>query len=54
MKELVEVLLVAINSVTVVVARLVVPTTVRLPFVRRFPAASARKLRFSVHADPFQ
>jgi hypothetical protein len=38
----------------VVVASVEVPTTVNVPFVKRFPLGSAKKLRFSVHALPFQ
>ena len=39
---------------TVVVASVEVPSTVNLPFVRRFPCGSAKKFRFSVQAAPFQ
>jgi hypothetical protein len=58
-KKLVDVafvveLLIAENDVAVVVASVEVPTTVSFPFVLRFPCASARKFKFSVHAVPFQ
>jgi hypothetical protein len=46
--------LLAVRLVIVVVASVEVPTTVNFPFAKRFPCASAKKLRFSVHADPFQ
>ena len=43
-----------VSLVADVVARVDVPTIVRVPLARRLPPASAKKLRFSVHADPFQ
>ena len=45
---------VTVRVEAVVVASVVVPTTVSLPFVLKFPCASARKLRFSAHVEPFQ
>jgi hypothetical protein len=53
-EELVEMMVFAVRSVAVVVASVDVPSTVRRPEVVAFPCASTKKLRFSVHADPFQ
>ena len=50
----VKVAFVAVRLEIVVVARVEVPDTVRVPFARRFPLASTAKLRFSVQAEPFQ
>ena len=43
-----------VSKVAEDVASVEVPTTVTFPLVTRFPNASTRKLRFSVHAVPFQ
>jgi hypothetical protein len=45
---------VTVRRDAVVVASVVVPVTASLPLAVRLPLASTRKLRFSVHADPFQ
>ena len=38
----------------VVVANVEVPLILSVPFASRFPVGSAKKLRFSVQAEPFQ
>jgi hypothetical protein len=53
-EELVAMIVFAVRRVAVVVASVDVPSTVRRPEVVAFPCASTKKLRFSVHDDPFQ
>jgi hypothetical protein len=53
-KKLVAVAFPAVRAVIVVVARVEVPSTVSRPEVVALPFPSTVKLRFSVHADPFQ
>ena len=43
-----------VRAVAVVVARVEVPAIANVPLALRFPCASAKKLRFSVQALPFQ
>jgi hypothetical protein len=48
------VLPVTLREEIVVVASVEVPKTSKFPDVVAFPCPSTKKLRFSVHADPFQ
>lgn len=52
--KLFAVILFAVRSVIVVVARVDVPKTRSVPDAERFPCGSAVKLRLSTHAVPFQ
>ena len=54
LRRLVIVPSVTVSFVIVVVARVEVPTIRSVPLARRLPLGSAKKLRFSVQADPFQ
>jgi hypothetical protein len=53
-KRLVEVALEVVSELTVVVARVEVPSTAKRPEVVALPLASTRKLRFSAQVTPFQ
>ena len=44
----------AVSDEMVVVARVEVPRTARVPLARTLPEASTAKLRFSVQLEPFQ